>query len=64
VCEHVPYAKSIGIAAVLVQGNDEAAKACDVGQAEWREVPAGGRTLWLPVGVVGEIMHPTAARKL
>jgi hypothetical protein len=51
-CEHAPYAKSIGIAAVLVQGKDEAAKACYLGQAEWRDVPAGGWTLWFPVGVV------------
>jgi hypothetical protein len=47
-------AESIGIAAVLVQAKDEAAKAWYLGQAEWREVPAGGWTLWLPVGVVGD----------
>ena len=46
-------AQSIGIAAALVQAKDEAAKAWYLGQAEWLEVPAGGRTLWLPVGVLG-----------
>jgi hypothetical protein len=45
-------AENIGIAAVLVQAKDAAAKAWYVGQAEWLEVTAGGRTLWLPVGVV------------
>ena len=45
-------AESIGIAAALVQAKDAAAEAWYVGQAEWREVPAGGWTLWLPVGVV------------
>ena len=45
-------AESIGIAAVLVQAKDAAAKAFYLRQAEWREVPAGGRTLWLLVGVV------------
>jgi hypothetical protein len=45
-------AESIGIAAVLVQAKDEVARAFYLGQAEWREVPAGGRTLWLPMGVV------------
>ena len=51
-CKHAPCAQSIGIAAVLVQAKDEAARAWDLGQAEWLEVPAGGWTLWLPVGVV------------
>ncbi len=47
--------------AVLVQAKDAAAKAWYLGQAEWLEVPAGGWTLWLPVGVVGgEITHRTA----
>lgn len=46
-------AQSIGIAAVLVQAKDEAARAWYLGQAEWLEFPAGSRTLWLPVGVVG-----------
>jgi len=46
-------AESIGIAAVLGQAKDAAVQAWYVGQAEWREVPAGGWTLWLPVGVVG-----------
>ena len=50
---HAPYDKSIGIAAVLVQAKDEAARAWYLGQAGWLEVTAGGRTLWLPVGVVG-----------
>jgi hypothetical protein len=45
-------ALSIGIAAVLVQAKDEAAKAWYLAQAEWLEFPAGTRTLWLPVGVV------------
>ncbi len=43
-------AQSIGIAAVLVQAKDEAARAWYLGQAEWLEFPAGTRTLWLPVG--------------
>jgi GNAT superfamily N-acetyltransferase len=46
-------ALSIGIAAVLVQAKDEAARAWYLGQAEWLEFPAGTRTLWLPVGAVG-----------
>ena len=46
-------AQSIGIAAVLVQAKDEAARAWYQGQAEWLEFPAGSRTLWLPVGVLG-----------
>jgi GNAT superfamily N-acetyltransferase len=45
-------AQSIGIAAVLVQAKDEAARAWYLAQAEWLEFPAGSRTLWLPVGVV------------
>jgi GNAT superfamily N-acetyltransferase len=46
-------AESIGIAAVMVQAKDEAARAWYLGQAEWLEFPAGSRTLWLPVEVVG-----------
>jgi GNAT superfamily N-acetyltransferase len=49
-------AESIGIAAVLVQAKDEAAKAFYLAQAEWLEFPEGGRTLWLPVGVVVQAM--------
>ena len=49
---HPALAENIGIAAVLVRAKDEAARAWHLGQAEWREVPAGGRTLYLPVGVV------------
>lgn len=45
-------AQSIGIAAVLVQAKDEAARAWYLAQAEWLEFPAGSRTLWLPVGAV------------
>ena len=45
-------AQSIGIAAVLAQAKDEAARAWYLGQAEWLEFPAGSRTLWLPVGVL------------
>lgn len=44
--------EAIGIAAVLVQAKDEAARAFYLAQAEWLEFPAGSRTLWLPVGVV------------
>ncbi len=44
-----------GIAAALVQAKDETAKACYLGQAQWREVTADGRTMWLPVGVVGSV---------
>jgi GNAT superfamily N-acetyltransferase len=47
-------AQSIGIAAVLVQAKDEAARAWYLRRAEWLEFPAGTRTLWLPVGVVGD----------
>lgn len=46
-------AQSIGIAAVLVKAKDEAVRAWYLAQAEWLEFPAGTRTLWLPVGVVG-----------
>jgi hypothetical protein len=45
-------AESIGIAAALVQAKDAAVKAWYLGQAEWLKVTAGGRTFWLPVGVV------------
>jgi len=45
-------AESIGIAAVLVQAKDEAARAFYLAQAEWLEFPAGSRTLWLPAGEV------------
>jgi hypothetical protein len=45
-------ARSIGIAAVLVQAKDEAARARCLGQAEWLEFPAGTRTLRLLVGAV------------
>ena len=45
-------AQSIGIAAVLVQAKDEAARAFYLAQAEWLEFPTGTRTLWLSVGVV------------
>ena len=57
---HPTLAESIGIAAALVQAKDEATRAWYLGQAEWLEVTAGGRALWLPVGVVGEITHLTA----
>jgi hypothetical protein len=53
VCKHAPCAESTGIAAVLVQAKDAAARAWYLGQAEWLEVTTGGRTLWLAVGVVG-----------
>ncbi len=33
-----------------MQAKDATAKACYLGQAEWLEVPAAGRTWWLPVG--------------
>jgi hypothetical protein len=47
-------AKSIGIAAVLVQAKDEKGRrAWYLAQAEWLEFPAGSRTLWFPVRVVG-----------
>jgi hypothetical protein len=52
VCKHAPCAESTGIAAVLGLVEDEAARAWYLGQAEWLEVPAGGRTFWLLVGVV------------
>jgi hypothetical protein len=50
---HPTLAESFGIAASLVQAKDEAAKAFYLRKAEWLEVPAAGRTLWLPVGLVG-----------
>jgi hypothetical protein len=50
---HPTLAESIGIAAALVQAKDAAAKAFYLRKAEWLEVPAAGRTLWLPVGLVG-----------
>lgn len=47
-------AKSIGTTAVLVQAKDEwGRRAFYLPEAEWLEFPAGSRTLWLPVGVVG-----------
>ncbi len=49
-------AKSIGIAAVLVQAKDEAARAFYLAQAEWLEFPAGSRTLWLPVGTMSSVL--------
>jgi hypothetical protein len=59
VCGNVAGNRAPGIAAVLVQAKDEAAKAWYLGQAEWLEVPAGvRRALWLLVGG-GGITHPT-----
>ena len=47
-------AGSIGIAAGLVQAKDEwGRRAWYLRQAEWLAFPAGSRTLWLPVGLVG-----------
>jgi hypothetical protein len=47
---------TIGIAAVLVQAKDEAAKAWYLRQAEFMAFPEDGRVLWLPVEmVVGEM---------
>ena len=40
-------AQSIGIAAVLVQAKDEAAKRFYLGCAEFVEWPGGDRMLWL-----------------
>lgn len=45
-------AQRIGIAVVLVQAKDEAARAWYLAQAEWLEFPAGSRTSWLPAAVV------------
>lgn len=42
----------IGIAAVLVQAKDEAAKAWYLRQAEFMAFPEDGRVLWLPVEMV------------
>ncbi|WP_207623773.1 GNAT family N-acetyltransferase [Rhodobacter calidifons] len=42
----------IGIAAVLVQAKDEAAKAWYLRQAEFMAFPEEGRVLWLPVEMV------------
>ena len=52
-CDSGAGRRDPGIAAVLVQAKDAAAKAFYLAHAEWLEVPAGGRTLWLPVGIVG-----------
>jgi len=49
-CDSVAGRRAPGIAAALVQAKDAAAKAFYLGQAEWLEVPADGRTMWLPVG--------------
>jgi hypothetical protein len=45
-------AARIGIAAVLVQAKDEAAKAWYLRQAEFMAFPEDGRAMWLPVKVV------------
>lgn len=51
----------IGIAAVLVQAKDEAAKAWYLRQAEFMAFPEDGRVLWLPVEmVVGAVGRSTA----
>jgi hypothetical protein len=42
----------IGIAAVLVQAKDEAAKAWYLRQAEYMAFLEDGRVLWLPVDMV------------
>lgn len=42
----------IGIAAVLVQAKDEAAKAWYLRQAEFMAFPEDGRVLQLPAGMV------------
>jgi hypothetical protein len=52
-CDSVAGSRDPGIAAALVQAKDAAAKAFYLRKAEWLEVPAAGRTLWLPVGLVG-----------
>jgi len=52
-CDSVAGRRDTGIAAVLVQAKDAAAKAFYLAHAEWLEVPAGGWTMWLPVGLVG-----------
>jgi GNAT superfamily N-acetyltransferase len=44
--------RSIGIAALLVQAKDEAAKAFYLACAEFEEFPQDSRTLWLPVETV------------
>lgn len=44
--------QSIGIAAVLVQAKDEAAKRFYLVCAEWLEYPGKSRTLFLPIGTV------------
>ncbi|KAF0114755.1 MAG: Gnat family [Rhodobacteraceae bacterium] len=45
-------APRIGIAAVLVQAKDEAAKAWYLRQAKFMAFPEDGRVLWLPVVTV------------
>jgi GNAT superfamily N-acetyltransferase len=47
-------AQSIGIAAVLVQAKDEAAKRFYMRCAEFVEFPGESRTLFLAVGIVGK----------
>ncbi len=46
-CKHAPYAKSIGIAAALVQAKDDAARAWYLGQAEFMPSLKDGKVLWL-----------------
>lgn len=45
-------AGNIGIAAVLVQAKDEAAKAWYLRQAEFMAFPEDGRVQWLPVEIM------------
>lgn len=44
--------QTIGIAAVLVQAKDDAARAFYLACAEWLEFPADSRTLFLPIETV------------
>ena len=52
----------IGIAAVLVQAKDEAAKAWYLRQAEFMAFPEDGRVLWLPVEMVVRAVGRSTAR--
>jgi hypothetical protein len=54
----------IGIAAVLVQAKDEAARAWYLRQAEFMAFPEDGRVLWLPVAMVVGGMKPTSFARI
>jgi len=55
-CKHAPCAESTGIAAVLVQAKDDAARGFYLRQTEFMTLPQDGKVLRLPAEtVVGAI---------